>query len=225
MGESTPLLANHGNGACSAAEPLTPGSQAAAWAKEVSTPSGTHLLDPFPGDDTLPGDITPVDEPNHDGDGTPPTERAARLRLVKVHPRQPDGKVDVLNDERGGAEQHGGAGSGEPVEEEEEEEEKCNGIKRSESQVSFSDVVESRGPPSVWASSGRSAKSKYAVDDADPGAHAKSTGPECCGSPRLRVASQKKRDPREPRLLTPQTISALPGGYDDEDRSVCCVIS
>lgn len=222
VGETTPLLVSDGNATAveagvEGAEPLTPGSQAAAWAKEVSTPSGTHLLDPFPGDDTLPGDITPVDEPNHDGDVTPTKDRAARLKLVKVHPRQPGDETD--NDHS--AERQDSLGGGDDLDLEREDTSRT--LKRTESQVSFSDKVESRGPPSVWRAPSQSAKSKYAV--ADGGANAKSTAPEGCGSPRLRVAPIRPRDPREPRLLTPSTINSLPGGYDDEDRSVCCVIS
>lgn len=191
---------------------LTPGSQAAAWAAQVSTPSGEHLLDPFPGNDTLPGDITPVDEPNFDGDETPTRGRRARLKLVKVHPLQHDDVThldeqvaDMEDDVDGNDRAHA-----------------RHRLTRSDSHVTFSETVESRGPPSVWASPSYSARNKYAVAGDD----AKVTAPEGCGSPRRRVApATKKLDPRAPRLLTGSTLGGLPGGYDDEEQSACCVIS
>lgn len=218
MSETTPVLdcaptvVVDGSPSRGAPDPLTPGSQAAAWAAQVSTPSGEHLLDPFPGNDTLPGDITPVDEPNFDEDETPPKGRRARLKLVKVHPLQHDDvthldvQVADLEDDWDGndlayARQR---------------------LTRTDSQVTFSETVESREPPSVWASPSYSARNKYAVAGND----AKVTAPEGCGSPRRRVAPvPKKLDPRAPRLLTGSTIGALPGGYEDEDQSACCVIS
>ena len=198
-------------GGAEGSDPLTPGSQArAAWVTQVSTPSGKHLLDPFPVYDTLPGDITPVDEPILDDDGTPTKRRSARLKLVKVHPMQHN-EVTELDDQTAELQLVDGHGAGHP-------------LKRSDSQVTFSDKVESRAPPSVWASDSYRARDKYAVAGDDRKAVA-ATAPEGCGSPRRRVAPVAK-DPRAPRLLTGSTLGGLPGGYDDEDgHSVCCVIS
>ena len=191
--------------------PLTPASEAAAWAATVSTPSGGHLLDDsFPGNDTLPGDITPVDEPVLDDDGTCEPTRGARLKLVKVHPPQRVNVLDLREEE-------------EDDDEEEREQEQAGGrLTRSTSQVTFSDEVESRGPPSAWKPSPQSVQDKYALGGADA-----APGAEGCGSPRKRVAGVvKKPDPRAPRLLTGGTLDSLPGGRDDDDaQSVCCVIS
>lgn len=216
VGETTPLEVSEAEGS----DPLTPGSQArATWAAQVSTPSGKHLLDPFPVNDTLPGDITPVDEPILDEDGTPTKGRGARLKLVKVHPLHQNDVADLddqatelkLQDDVDNHDREG------------------HPFKRSDSQVTFSDEVESRGPPSVWASKSNRARNKYGVaeDDRKAVTDVTATAPEGCGSPRRRGGPMvKKPDPRAPRLLTGSTLGALPGGYDDEEgRSVCCVIS
>ena len=216
LGETTPVLGNGSTlevGTADESDPITPGSQArAAWVAQVSTPSGKHLLDPFPGNDTLPGDITPVDEPILDDDGTPTKGRGARLKLVKVHPTQHNEATELSDQttELQLLDTHVGAG---------------HALKRSSSQVTFSDNVESRAPPSAWASNSYRARNKYAVAGDDRKA-VTSTAPEGCGSPRRRVAPPVVKDPRAPRLLTGSTLGALPGGYDDVDEhSACCVIS
>ena len=202
------------------APPLSPNS----WANSVSTPSGGHLIDTFPVDDTLPGDITPVDEPNLSGDDTP--TKAARLKLVKVH--RPGGEESEGGDpgwdstlvldadaDEDGAEAEGGTGT----------------LKRSGSAVTFSEnLVEERSPPKAWGGGNEWPKSPKAGDAykaessarpvADPGA-------EGCGSPRRRgqPGAVKRIDYNKPQLLKGGIIDSLPGGRDDEDQSVCCVIS
>ena len=85
LGSSTPLRhAGKDGGPSSGVNVVAPLLSPNSWANSVSTPFGGHLIDTFPADDTLPGDITPVDEPDLDTPEDTPT-KSARLKLVKVH--------------------------------------------------------------------------------------------------------------------------------------------